>query len=379
MSSETILSDKVAVLVLEDGSTFVGTPFGAEVGAEGEVVFNTSMTGYQEVCSDPSYRGQIVVMTHPQIGNYGVSPVSNESTRPWVAALIVRDYSPYYHHWQGEESLDQWLDRYGVPGMQGVDTRAITRALHTKGTMRAMLFQREAPPEDVALEEMLDGVRHVTSLSEKDLVGEVSGAGSEADILKVGPEGTGPHVVLVDSGVKHNIIRSLVRRGARVTNLRHAATTREILDLNPDGVLLCNGPGDPASLAQIVDAARGVLEAEIPLMGICLGHQILGRALGATTSRLRFGHHGGNHPVKELATGRVNITSQNHEFQVDAASIPPESGFYVSHVNLNDGSVEGLAHSSRPVFSVQYHPEGSPGPQDNQYLFDRFIDMIKKK
>lgn len=373
------MSDKVAVLVLEDGSTFVGTPFGAEVGAEGEVVFNTSMTGYQEVCSDPSYRGQIVVMTHPQIGNYGVSPVSNESTRPWVAALIVRDYSPYYHHWQGEESLDQWLDRYGVPGMQGVDTRAITRALHTKGTMRAMLFQREAPPEDVALEEMLDGVRHVTSLSEKDLVGEVSGAGSEADILKVGPEGTGPHVVLVDSGVKHNIIRSLVRRGARVTNLRHAATTREILDLNPDGVLLCNGPGDPASLAQIVDAARGVLEAEIPLMGICLGHQILGRALGATTSRLRFGHHGGNHPVKELATGRVNITSQNHEFQVDAASIPPESGFYVSHVNLNDGSVEGLAHSSRPVFSVQYHPEGSPGPQDNQYLFDRFIDMIKKK
>jgi len=373
------LSKRVAVLVLEDGSVFTGTPFGAEVGAEGEVVFNTSMTGYQEMCSDASYRGQMVVMTHPQIGNYGVSRVSDESTRPWVAALIVRDYAPYYHHWQGEEGLDEWLARYGVPAMQGVDTRAITRVLREKGTMRAMLFQREAAPEDTELEEMLDEVQHVTALTDKDLVGEVSGAGSEADVLRVGHEGTGPHVVLVDVGVKHNIIRSLVRRGVRVTNLRHVATTRQILDLNPDGVLLCNGPGDPASLTQVVGTTRGLLQTRIPIFGICLGHQILGLAIGASTSRIRFGHHGGNHPVKELATGKVNITSQNHEFQVDAASILPESGFYVSHVNLNDGSVEGLAHPSRPVFSVQYHPEGSPGPQDNQYLFDRFIDMIKKK
>ena len=373
------MKSRLALLVLEDGSTFVGTPFGAGVGAEGEVVFNTSMTGYQEVCSDPSYRGQMVVMTHPQIGNYGVTPASNESSRPWVAALIVRDYAPYYHHWQGEESLDQWLARHGVPAMQGVDTRAITRVLRTKGTMRAMLFQREAPPEDVELEEMLDEVRHVTSLSDKDLVGEVSGAGSGADALRVGHEGTGPHVVLIDVGVKYNIIRSLVRRGARVTNLRHAATSRQIQELHPDGVLLCNGPGDPASLAQVVETTRELLNTGIPIFGICLGHQILGLAIGATTSRIKFGHHGGNHPVKELATGKVNITSQNHEFQVDAGSIPPESGYYVSHVNLNDGSVEGLAHPTLPVFSVQYHPEGSPGPQDNQYLFDRFVEMIEKK
>ncbi|HEX9016533.1 MAG TPA: glutamine-hydrolyzing carbamoyl-phosphate synthase small subunit [Chloroflexota bacterium] len=369
---------KIAILVLEDGSTFVGTPFGAEDGAEGEVVFNTSMTGYQEVCSDPSYRGQMVVMTHPQIGNYGVSRGASESTRPWVAALIVRDYAPYHHHWQSEESLDQWLARHGVPGVQGIDTRAITRVLRNKGTMRAVLFQRNSQPEDVELEGMLDSVRGVRSLSEKDLVGEVSGAGAGADMLRVGHDGRGPHVVLLDVGVKHNIIRSLVRRGAKVTNLTHVASSSEIMALNPDGVLLCNGPGDPASLAQVVQTTRDLLETGTPLFGICLGHQILGLAIGATTSRIKFGHHGGNHPVKELATGKVNITSQNHEFQVDAASIPAEGGFFVSHVNLNDGSVEGLAHPSRPVFSVQYHPEGSPGPQDNQYLFDRFLEIIRQ-
>jgi len=371
------LSSKHAILVLEDGSTFVGTPFGAEAGAEGEVVFNTSMTGYQEVCTDPSYRGQMVVMTHPQIGNYGISRAAYESTRPWAAALIVRDYAPFHHHWQSEASLGEWLAAYGVPGMQGIDTRALTRILRTRGTMRAILFHREAPPEDTELEEMLDAVRRVTSLSDKDLVSEVAGAGSEADVLQVGQSSSGPHIVLVDLGVKHNIIRSLVKRGAQVTNVRHAATTGDILGLNPDGVVLCNGPGDPASLRQVVETCRGLLRAEVPLMGICLGHQVLGRAIGGTTSRLKFGHHGGNHPVKDLVTGRVNITSQNHEFQVDADSIPAESGFYVSHRNLNDGSVEGLAHPTLPVFSVQYHPEGSPGPQDNQYLFDRFLEMVR--
>ncbi len=371
------MSKKLAILVLEDGSTFIGTPFGAEVEAEGEVVFNTSMTGYQEVCTDPSYRGQMVVMTHPQIGNYGISAAANESTRPWVAALIVRDYAPYHHHWQSEASLGDWLARAGVPGLQGIDTRALTRVLRTQGTMRARLFQREAVPEDPELERMLEAVQQVRSLSEKDLVGEVSGAGAQADVLRVGRPGSGPHVVLLDYGVKHNIIRSLVQRGARVTNVSHLATAREILDLNPDGVLLCNGPGDPASLGQTVEAVRGLLQTRLPMMGICLGHQILGLAAGATTSRLKFGHHGGNHAVKDLITGRVDITSQNHEFQVDAGSLPPDSGFFVSRVNLNDGSVEGLAHPSLPVFSVQYHPEGSPGPQDNQYLFDQFLEMVK--
>lgn len=365
--------------MLEDGSTFVGEPFGAEVEAEGEVVFNTSMTGYQEVCTDPSYRGQMVVMTHPQIGNYGVSPAADESVRPWVAALIVRDYAPHYHHWQGRASLGDWLAESGVPGLQGIDTRALTRLLRTRGTMRARLFQREAQPDETELEAMLEAVQQVRSLSEKDLVGEVSGAGAQADVLRAGWRGSGPHVVLLDCGVKHNIVRSLVWRGARVTIVGHAATVRDVKELDPDGVLLCNGPGDPASLTRTVETVRGLLETRIPMMGICLGHQILGLAIGATTSRLKFGHHGGNHPVKDLKTGRVDVTSQNHEFQVDAGSIPADSGFFVSHINLNDGSVEGLAHPSLPVFSVQYHPEGSPGPQDNQYLFDRFLEMVKRE
>jgi carbamoyl-phosphate synthase small subunit len=373
------LSSRLSVLILEDGSTFVGKPFGAATGAEGEVVFNTSMTGYQEVCTDPSYRGQMVVMTHPQIGNYGISRAAYESTRPWVAALIVRDYAPFHNHWQSEEALGDWLAGHGVPGLQGIDTRALTRLLRTKGTMRAMLFQRDASPEETELEEMLESVRRVPSLSEKDLVAEVSGAGEQADVLQVGGSWNGPHVVLLDSGVKHNIVRSLVSRGARVSVVRHAATAGEVADLSPDGVVLCNGPGDPANLPQVVETTRGLLDAGVPLMGICLGHQVLGRAIGASTSRLKFGHHGGNHPVMDLATGAVHITSQNHEFQVDADSIPAGSGFFVSHWNLNDNSVEGLAHPTRPVFSVQYHPEGSPGPQDNQYLFDRFLEIVRNE
>jgi carbamoyl-phosphate synthase small subunit len=244
--------------------------------------------------------------------------------------------------------------------------------------MRARLYHRDAQPDDTELEAMLASVHSIPPLSRKNLVDEVTGAGAEADVLRVGHEKGGPHVVLVDSGVKHNIIRSLVRRGAKVTNLRHPATAQAIQDLAPDGVLLCNGPGDPASLAMLVEATRHLVKAGVPLFGICLGHQVLGLAIGATTSRIKFGHHGGNHPVKDVTTGRVDITSQNHEFQVDGASIPAESGFFVSHVNLNDGTVEGLAHPELPAFSVQYHPEGNPGPQDSQYLFDRFLEVIKQ-
>lgn len=371
------MSSKRALLVLEDGSVFDGIPFGADAEAEGEVVFNTSMTGYQEACSDPSYRGQMVVMTYPQIGNYGVSAEASESSQPWLAALIVRDCAPFHHHWQGQESLNDWLARHGVPAIQGVDTRALTRVLRDKGTQRARLYVREASPDETELESMLNEVQRVVSLSEKDLVSEVSGAGAKADVLRVGVSGNGPHIVAVDCGVKYNILRSLVAKGARVTVVQHDLTFQEIMDLHPDGVLLCNGPGDPANLQQVVETCRGLLQARVPLFGICLGHQLLARAIGATTSLLKFGHHGGNHPVKELASGRVYITSQNHEFQVEAESIPAESGFFVSHRSLNDGSVEGLAHPTLPAFSVQYHPEGCPGPQDNQYLFDRFITMVK--
>ena len=365
-----------AALVLEDGSVFVGTPFGATVDAEGEVVFATPMTGYQEVCTDPSYRGQMVVLTYPQIGNYGVSDEDAESTRPWVAALIVRDLAPFYHHWNAKMGLSEYLAAHGVPGLAGVDTRAITRRLRTRGTMRAVLKQSGAggfTPE--AVERLRAEARAVTAISLKDVVSEVSGA-AVASWTPEGRQGRDLHIVMLDCGAKHNIPRSLVRRGVRVTALPWQASVDEVLRHRPDGVLLSNGPGDPAVLLPAIRLTRQLLETDVPIMGICLGHQVLGLAIGAKTSRLKFGHHGGNHPVKDLTTGRVYITTQNHEFQVDADSIPRDSGFFVSHVNLNDGSVEGLAHPTRPVFSVQFHPEGCPGPQDNQYLFDRFLEIV---
>ena len=386
-----------AILVLEDGSAFRGHGFGAAVDAEGEVVFNTGMTGYQEICTDPSYRGQMVVLTYPLIGNYGVTSADEESVRPWIAGLIVRNYCEDYSNWRAEDELDRYLQQAGVPAICGLDTRALTRRLRSKGTMRAILTRYEGEPDLAALTER---ARAVTPLSEKHLVGETAARESyrfeladgssprvwmglrPAPAAPLSPSGgTGdaagsPRIVVVDCGIKHNILRSLRRRGAEVVVVPHSATAESILALRPDGVVVGNGPGDPATLPGEVETVRRLLASRVPLMGICLGHQLLGQAVGGKTSRLKFGHHGGNHPVKDLVTGRVHITSQNHEFQVDAHSIPPDSGFFVSHVNLNDGSVEGLAHLSLPVFSVQYHPEGSPGPQDNQYLFDRFLALV---
>ena len=382
-----------AILVLEDGSAFRGFAFGASCDAEGEVVFNTGMTGYQEIATDPSYRGQMVVLTYPLIGNYGVATPDEESVRPWIAGLIVRDYYADYSNWRAEDDLARYLQRAGVPAIRGVDTRALTRRLRTRGTMRAVLTRYEGEPDLAALTER---ARSVTPLSEKDLVGETSvkesyryelphppaplsacGEGGDGEPSPITERGERVRLVVVDCGVKHNILRSLRRRGAEVLVVPHTATAEDILSLQPDGVVVANGPGDPAMLPSQVEMVRGLLASRLPLMGICLGHQLLGQAIGGTTSRLKFGHHGGNHPVKDLTTGRVHITSQNHEFQVDARSIPPKSGFFVSHVNLNDGSVEGLAHPTLPVFSVQYHPEGSPGPQDNQYVFDRFLRLVE--
>jgi carbamoyl-phosphate synthase small subunit len=364
-----------AILVLEDGSAFRGFAFGALTDAEGEVVFNTGMTGYQEISTDPSYRGQMVVMTYPLIGNYGVATSDVESVRPWIAALIVRSYYEDYSNWNAERALDGYLRDAGVPGLFGIDTRALTRRLRSGGTKRAVLTRYEGEADVAALTARAG---NVTPLSEKDLVHETA-TGYQYDFdLPGAPPETGPRIVVVDCGVKINIMRSLRRRGAGVVVVPHTATSAEIVALRPDGVLVVNGPGDPATLPAEVETVRGLLASGLPMMGICLGHQIIGQAIGGTTSRLRFGHHGGNHPVKDFATGRVHITSQNHEFQVDAVSIPPESGFVVSQINLNDGSVEGLAHPTRPVFSVQYHPEGSPGPQDNQYLFDRFLELVAR-
>lgn len=366
-----------AVLALEDGRFFRGYRFGHSRDGEGEVVFNTCMTGYQEVCTDPSYHGQMVVFTYPLIGNYGVNAADAESRVPWVAGVVVREYCAEYSNWQARGELHDYLCEHSVPGIYGVDTRALTRHLRTHGTLRGVLT---SCPDDASISEAIERARRVTPLSEKRLVEDASPQQTYSwPSLAAGVLKAPMRIAVLDCGVKYNILRSLQARGAELVVLPFDASSREVLELRPDGVLFSNGPGDPAVVPKTVQCMKDLLSARLPIMGICLGHQVLGQAVGGTTSRLKFGHHGGNHPVKDLTTGRVYITSQNHEFQVDAASLPSESGFFVSHVNLNDQSVEGLAHRELPVFSVQYHPEGSPGPQDNQYVFDKFVALISSK
>jgi carbamoyl-phosphate synthase small subunit len=362
---------RAAALALEDGSVFTGEAFGAHTEAAGEVVFNTGMTGYQEVATDPSYRGQMVVMTHPQIGNYGVSSSGEESVRPWVAAMIVRELADRPHHWEACDTLHTYLERWGVPGLQGIDTRALVRRLREQGTLRGVL--RQSGPGGFTPAELGRLRRHAPrapSVSQLELVRDVS-----AILPGTAPDADSTDVVLLDCGAKWNIVRSLNRRGINPRVFPWNASASEILETKPGAIVISNGPGDPARLTPVVNELRMLVRSGTPILGICLGHQLLGLAAGATTSRLRYGHHGGNHPVRDLATGRVTITTQNHEFQVDRDSIPPSSGFEVSRINLNDGSVEGLRHRELPVFSVQYHPEGCPGPQDSQPLFDELLRL----
>ena len=361
-----------AALALEDGSVFIGEPFGAAIDVAAEVVFNTGITGYQEVTTDPSYRGQMVVMTHPQIGNYGVAASGDESVRPWVSALIVRELADHPHHWEARARLEDFLRTWDVPGLQGIDTRALVRRLRDSGTQRGVLRHSRSSSGFTAaeLDDVRAAARAAPSVSQLDLVTGVSA------ILPLDPgvpaEG---EIAVIDCGAKWNIMRSLERRGVRPRVYAWDTPASEILAANPRGVLISNGPGDPAKLPTLVRELRELVGSGTPVMGICLGHQLLGLAAGATTSRLPYGHHGGNHPVRDLETGRVTITTQNHEFQVVADTLPASSGFEVSHVNLNDGSVEGLRHRELPVFSVQYHPEGCPGPQDSQPLFDEFLRL----
>jgi carbamoyl-phosphate synthase small subunit len=338
------------------------------VDGEGEIVFTTTMVGYQEVCTDPSFRGQLVCMTYPLIGNYGVNPEDDESRQPWIAGLIVREYCDEPSHFRATGTLGDYLKRGSIPAISGVDTRALTRHIRAVGDTRAVLVTRAARLSDQAL---VERAQRAPLPGEHDVVSEVR----ESAIESLG-EGDGPHIVILDCGVKRNIIRSLQRRGARVSVVPYGTPFATIAALAPDGVIVSPGPGDPANLDAGLDVVRAILEHKLPYFGICLGHQLLARAIGADTSKLKFGHRGGNHPVRDTRTGQVTITSQNHGFQVEADTLPRQGEWEIALVNLNDGSVEGLAHRERPIMSVQFHPEASPGPWDNDALFDRFLDMV---
>lgn len=384
---DTDMSGYVAALALEDGTVFYGKPFGSlealESGRRGEVVFVTAMTGYQEICTDPSYRGQMVTMTYPLIGNYGIADEDVESRRPWISALIVREWCDEYSNWRGGQNIDDYLRRNGIPGIYDLDTRALTRHLREAGSLRAVIrLYHEGEQPDVAA--LVAAAKRVRSVSDLDVVGEVStetlAPWETKPAIPKGRRSKAPRVLLIDTGFKRNIARQLVSHGMEVIVAPHRVDLATVKQIAPDGVLLSNGPGDPESVEALVALTRTLIyEERMPVMGICLGHQIIGLAAGAHTGRLLFGHHGANHPVREVRTGRVTVTSQNHNFQVLAETLPAESGFYVSHINLSDNSVEGLAHETLPTFSVQYHPEASPGPEDNHYLFDRFAEMIAQE
>jgi carbamoyl-phosphate synthase small subunit len=353
-----------ALLALEDGTVFPGIAFGAPVAGGGDLVVNTSQTGYQEVCTDPSYAGQVVVMTYPLIGNYGRLIDDDQSGHPWLRALVVANATAAVL--EDARQLAALLRDEGIPAIAGVDTRSLARHLRANGCLRGMV----TAPEEVDVEAARAAARSVPRWEDQDFVSQVS----PAAITEIGDatEG-GPLVGIVDLGLKANIVRSMRRRGARVRVFPHTARPSDVLSSDIDGVILSPGPGDPARLETQVALARAIVDDGRPLLGICLGHQIVGRAAGADTRRLRFGHHGANHPVQDLELGLVQVTAQNHEVQVVGESVPDVSGFRVSQVNLNDRSVEGLRHRELPIETVQYHPEGAPGPLDALAVFDRFV------
>ena len=359
-----------AWLVLEDGSIYPGMAFGAEAEAHGEVVFNTSMTGYQEVLTDPSYAGQLVTLTYPLVGNYGISEDCFESKRIQTAGLIVREHCELPSHSLSKRTLHEFLASQGVPGLSGVDTRAITRRLRDRGVMMGIITQD--PPESalarLAVMPRYDDLDFVSTVTTEqsyswDTPSEACGERSKY------------RVIVADWGLKYNILRLLRKRGCEVIAVPAATPAKDLLALNPSGILLSPGPGDPQLLDYLVNNVRDLL-GRVPIMGICLGHQIAALALGAQAYKLKFGHRGGNHPVKDLSTGRVYITAQNHGYAISAESLP--NGLEVTHLNLNDDTIEGLRHKDIPLFTIQYHSEAAPGPQDNEYLFDRFLQMVQE-
>jgi carbamoyl-phosphate synthase small subunit len=358
---------KRAVLALEDGSIYRGYAFGAEDTTYGEVVFNTSMTGYQEMLTDPSYAGQILVLTYPLIGNYGINLTDDESREVQVRGLVVREDCATPSHWHSSNTLNEYVKTHDIPGLSGIDVRALTRKLRSTGVMMGILSS------EMAHEEALEELKSLPRYNDSDFVRGVS---TEEHYVWQ-PEGASPsyEIVVIDCGLKYNILRILRSAGCRCTVVSCDSSAEDVLALNPDGILISPGPGDPAHLHHL-EATTKKLLGKKPIMGICLGHQLIARALGADTFKLKFGHRGGNHPVLDIAAGQVHITAQNHGYAVDPGGLKDE--LEVSHINLHDRTVEGLVHKELPIVSIQYHAEASPGPRDNVYLFNRFFDMLKR-
>jgi len=372
-----------AILALEDGRVFRGKGYGAKGECYGEVVFNTSITGYQEIFTDPSYSGQIVVLTNPEIGNYGTNQEDNEATRPWIEGLIVREFSKVSSNWRSQQVAEEYLEQFKVPVLSDIDTRALVRHLRDHGVMRGVISTIEADSE-----KLIAKARSIPKMDGTDLAKEVStkrsyvwevGERSHEPVAVVGVKDEPPrfHVVAYDFGIKQNILRKLRGEGCKVTVVPAQTLAEDVLALKPDGVFLSNGPGDPEPCEYAIDATREFLASDIPLFGICLGHQLLGLATGARTVKMKFGHHGANHPVQDLESGRVFITSQNHGFAVDESTLP--QGVVATHRSLFDGSLQGIAFQERPVFGFQGHPEASPGPHDLRALFERFNHLMLRR
>jgi carbamoyl-phosphate synthase small subunit len=371
-----------AILALEDGRIFRGKGYGAKGECYGEVVFNTSITGYQEIFTDPSYCGQIVVLTNPEIGNYGTNPEDNEANRPYIEGLVVREFSKVSSNWRSQQVAEEYLEKFRIPVISDIDTRALVRHLRDHGCKRGVISSLEEDPETlVAKAQAIPKIKgtdlaKVVSTKQRYLWETGERSHEPTEVVGVKDEPPRFRVVAYDFGIKHNILRKLASEGCQVTVVPAETASEDVLALNPDGVFLSNGPGDPEPCTYAQENIRRLM-GRTPIFGICLGHQLIGLALGGKTYKLKFGHHGGNHPVQQVETGKVEITAHNHNFAVDPGSLA-ESEVVKTHIDLNDQTLEGLRHRSLPLFSVQYHPEASPGPHDSHYLFKDFVKMMEE-